>query len=102
VHPDIRKAFDGPIGALPAPGRVPEVGQRADEAALIDLPVLADARERVAFGLKAGGMPPDVTVLRGNANDLSAPGPEKSTSSRAIPCWSTSRGSRSAWPRCAA
>lgn len=77
MHPDIRKAFDGPIGALPAPGRVPEVGQRADEAALIDLPVLADARERVAFGLEAGGMPPDVTVLRGNANDLSAPGPEK-------------------------
>jgi SAM-dependent methyltransferase len=77
VHPDIRKASDGPIGAQPAPGRVPEVGQRADEAALIDLPVLADARERVAFGPEAGGMPPDVTVLRGHANDLSALGPEK-------------------------
>ncbi|MDN2583423.1 methyltransferase domain-containing protein [Aquibium sp. ELW1220] len=76
MHPDIRAAFAGLIAALPAPGRVLEVGQHEGEAALIDLPALAGARERVAFGLEAGGMPPGVTVVRGNANDLAVLGAE--------------------------
>lgn len=71
MHPDVRAAFAALIGALPEPGRVLEVGQHAGEAALIDLPVLAGARERVAVGLDAGGALPGVTVIRGDANDLS-------------------------------
>lgn len=70
MHPDVRSAFENLILELPAPERVLEVGQHAGEAALIDLPALSQARERVAVGLEAGGNLPGVTVIRDNANDL--------------------------------
>ncbi|WP_170314870.1 class I SAM-dependent methyltransferase [Aquibium carbonis] len=72
MHPDVRSAFEMLILELPPPTSVLEVGQHAGEAALIDLPVLSRAGERVAVGLDAGGDLAGVTVIRGNANDLAA------------------------------
>lgn len=71
MHPDIRTAFGRILGTLPPPQQVLEVGQMQGEPALIDLPALAKATRRVAFGLQAGGLGPAFEVVLGNANDMS-------------------------------
>lgn len=71
MHPDIRKAFSDLLQGLPAPQRVIEIGQDRDHEALIDLPELAAAEEKVALGLNAGGARADIRYLVADANDLS-------------------------------